>query len=140
MFITESHYQQTHKGYKGIFKNLGGHANMEHLIGKRTYMTLGECGTCLMIEGAGLCIIPDGFKEKAQREIDRVWNCGENRIIEIKHKRENSYYVLYYCEQKLEYVIHSISTDTDVKGLHSGTYIQGDLKFALNQLEEISAC
>ena len=139
MFITESHYEKTPKGYKGIFQNLGEHADMEHLVGKRTYLTLGDHGTCLVIEGASLCIIPDGFEEKAQREIDRVWG-GENKIIEIKHKRDNSFYVLYYCGRKMEYIIHSISADEDVKGLHSGTYMECDIKYALKQLEEISAC
>jgi hypothetical protein len=142
MFITESRYEKTPQAYKGIFKNLGEHADMEHLVGKRSYLTLGDHGTCLVIEGASLCIIPDGFEEKAQREIDSVWGVwgGENKIIEIKHKRENSFYVLYYCGRRMEYIIHSISADEDVKGLHYGTYMENDLQSALNQLAEMSAC
>lgn len=134
MFISESQYGRTHEGYKGIFKNLGGHEDMEHLKGSRTYLTWGKNGTCLMIEGLGLNIIPDGVETKIQAELNKVW-IGENKIMDIKKNSDMSYYVLYHSEQKNEYIMHLVYSD--ISGIHYGRYLDDSLEYAINAFKEL---
>ena len=58
IYITEKSYEKKHTDYKGIFKNLQGHEDMKHLVGKRSLMIYGPC---LVIEGASLEIV-DNFE------------------------------------------------------------------------------
>ena len=52
--ITEKQYKELPKDYKGIYEDYQGHA--PHLKGNRCIIAMGEKGTTLFIEGAGLVI------------------------------------------------------------------------------------
>ncbi len=54
-YTTEKRYERKHTDYKGVFENLQGQAENNHLIGKRTLMIQ---GCALIIESAGLEILP----------------------------------------------------------------------------------
>ena len=57
--ITETEYKKTHKDFKGKFKNLQNLPDMEHLVGRRTFVKCVNGVTTLLIEGVSLKIVKD---------------------------------------------------------------------------------